>query len=119
MIMTTKLLSRRQMLRNSTAMMGAAAAYTALPSWMPRLAFAPLNSAPRGDVLVSIFLRGGADMMNMVVPYAEDAYYTARPLIAIPRPDTSGSDPKALDLDGFFGLHPALAPLLPIFQGSE
>lgn len=117
--MPTKTLSRREMLRNSTAMLGAAAAYSTLPGWMPRLAFAPLNSAPRGDVLVSIFLRGGADTMNLIVPYAEDAYYAARPKLAIPRPDSSGSDPKALDLDGFFGLHPALAPLLPIFQGGQ
>ena len=40
---------------------------------MPRLAFAPKNSAPRGDTLVVIFLRGAADALNMVVPHAEDA----------------------------------------------
>jgi uncharacterized protein (DUF1501 family) len=97
----------------------ALASLAALPAWMPRLAFAQPYNNPRGDVLISVFLRGGADALNMIIPYAEDTYYTARPQLAIPRPDTSGNDPKALDLDGFFGLHPALLPLLPIFQGGE
>src|SRR3954468_24542860 len=115
---TTKL-SRREVMRGSAAALAAASAQAALPSWMPRLAFAPAQQGARGDVLISVFLRGAADMLNMVVPYAEDAYYAARPKLAIPRPDTSSGDPKVLDLDGFFGLHPALAPLLPIFKGGE
>ncbi|MEO8613225.1 MAG: DUF1501 domain-containing protein [Chloroflexota bacterium] len=116
--MFTRKISRRDMLRNSSAVLGAAAAGAVLPAWMPRLAFAPVNSAPRGDVLVSVFLRGGADTLNVVVPYAEDAYYAARPKLAIPRPDANGEG-NALDLDGFFGLHPAMKSLLPIFQSGE
>jgi uncharacterized protein (DUF1501 family) len=116
--MTTKL-SRREVMRGSAAALAAAGAQSMLPAWMPRLAFAPVQQGARGDVLISVFLRGAADMLNMVVPYAEDAYYAARPKLAIPRPDTSGSDAKVIDLDGFFGLHPALAPLLPIFKGGE
>lgn len=100
-------------------MMGAAAAQRALPAWMPRFAFAPLQQGARGDVLISIFLRGGADTLNMIIPHAEEAYYAARPKLAIPRPDASGSDPKVVDVDGFFGLHPALSPLLPIMRGGE
>ncbi len=114
-----KTLSRREMLQNSAALATLGTAHAALPAWMPRLAFSPKHQAPRGDVLVSIFLRGGADALNMIVPHGEDAYYTARPQLAIPRPDASGGDPKALDLDGFFGIHPALSPLLPIFQGGQ
>jgi uncharacterized protein (DUF1501 family) len=60
-------------------------------------------------VLVAIFQRGAVDGLNVVVPYGEEAYYGARPSIAIPRADV-------LDLDGFFGLHPAMAPLLPYFK---
>lgn len=93
--------------------MAAAPMATAWPTWMPRLAFAPDQTAPRGDVLLVIFLRGAADVLNMVVPFGEDAYYDARPTIAIPRPDqfsaTAGG--QAVNLDGFFGLHPSLAPL--------
>ena len=91
------------------------------PGWMPRLAFAPAQTAPRGDVLVCIFLRGAADALNMVVPHAEDAYYLSRPTLAIPRPDALKAESafRALDLDGFFGLHPSLAPLHEIWQADD
>ena len=46
---------------------------------LPRLAFAPAQTAPRGDTLVVIFLRGAADVLNMVVPHGESAYYNLRP----------------------------------------
>ncbi len=86
----------------------------AWPAWMPRMAFAPRHSGPRGDVLVVVFLRGAADVLNMVVPHGEAAYYDLRPTLGIPRPDDlrAGNGERALDLDGFFGLHPAMAPLL-------
>ena len=58
-------------------------------AWMPRLAFAPKSMAPRGDTLVVVFLRGAADVLNMVVPHGEDAYYQLRPSLGIPRPDDS------------------------------
>ncbi len=61
-----------------------------------------------------LFQRGAADALNMVVPHGERQYYALRPTIAIPRPG-SRSD-SALDLDGFFGLHPALAPLRPFWD---
>ena len=66
-----------------------------------------------GRVLVAIFLRGAVDGLSVVAPYGEDAYYSARPTIAIPRPGASGG---ALDLDGFFGLHPALAPVHALYR---
>lgn len=92
---------------------------TLFPSWMPRLAFAP-RFQPSGsrDVLVTIFQRGGMDGLNVVVPYAEGAlYYDRRPTIAIPAPD--GSDYAAVDLDGYFGLHPALRPLKDVYDAGQ
>src|SRR6476660_5519928 len=76
------------------------------PAWMPRLAFAPAQTAPRGDVLVVVFLRGAADTLNVVVPHGEAAYYALRPTLGIPRPDDQQAAAKlrAIDLDGFFGL---------------
>jgi uncharacterized protein (DUF1501 family) len=62
------------------------------------------------DVLVVIFLRGGADGLNMIVPYREDAYYRLRPSLSISEPT---------DLDGFFGFHPKLGPLLPLFRDGR
>ena len=61
--------------------------------------------------LIVIFLRGAVDGLNVVVPYAEETYYQVRPTIAIGRP---GADQGALPLDDRFGLHPALAGLLPL-----
>jgi uncharacterized protein (DUF1501 family) len=93
----------------------------ALPTWMPRLAFAPQNTAPRGDTLVVVFLRGAADVLNMVVPHGEDAYYELRPALGIPRPDDSKVKPaeRAIDLDGFFGFHPTMQSLLDAWQSEH
>ena len=70
----------------------------------------------RKKVLVAIFQRGAVDGLNMVVPFGERAYYQARPSIAIARP---GANDAALDLDGFFGFHPRMAPLEPLFKRGE
>ena len=90
-------------------------------TWMPRLAFAPNNSAPRGDTLVVVFLRGAADVLNMVVPHGEEAYYQLRPSLGIPHPDDTRvkQTERALDLDGFFGLHPSMGPLLDAWQSQH
>jgi len=111
-------MTRRQWLQTSALIGGVTAAHLALPAWMPRLAFAQPYNNPQGDVLISIFLRGGADALNMIVPHGEEYYYQARPQLAIPRPDAS-AESKTVDLDGFFGLHPALAPLDPIFKAGQ
>lgn len=82
------------------------------PAWMPRLAFRPSYQAGPGDVLVAIFLRGGIDGLSVVVPMGEGAgYYDNRPTIAVP-------EESALDLDGFFGFHPALAPLHEVYHSG-
>jgi len=92
-----------------------------LPTWMPRLSFAPVNTAPRGDTLVVVFLRGAADVLNMVVPHGEEAYYQLRPSLGIARPDDSNTkkEDRAVDLDGFFGLHPNMQSLLGAWQSEQ
>ena len=72
----------------------------------------------RRKTLVVVFQRGACDGLNTVVPYGESAYRQMRPTIAIPAPRGADKD-AALDLDGHFGLHPALAPLLPSFQDGS
>src|SRR6476469_5893001 len=72
------------------------------PAFLARTAAAA--DTPRRKVLVTIFQRGAVDGLNMVVPFGENAYYGARPSIAIARPGTRPD--AAIDLDGFFGLHP-------------
>ncbi len=86
------------------------------PSFLRRTAFGmELFNAPKGKVLICLFQRGAADALNIVVPHGEKAYYAMRPSIAIPQPARSAVG-GAIDLDGFFGLHPALAPLKPIYD---
>lgn len=89
-----------------------------LPAWMPRMAFAPQGAAPRGDALVCIFQRGAMDGLSALVPVGEDEYYRVRKSIAIAQPKT-GDAKTALELDGFFGLHPALAALKDIWNAGQ
>lgn len=67
--------------------------------------------------LVVVLLRGAVDGLNVVVPYGEDAYYAARPTIAIPKPDAA--EGAALALDAHFALHPALAGMMPLWQANQ
>lgn len=71
-----------------------------------------------GRTLVCIFLRGGADGLNLVVPHAEDHYYSLRRSLAVPRPGTAAGEAGAgaIDLDGRFGLNPRLSALKPLFD---
>src|SRR4029077_6809661 len=80
-----------------------------LPAWA-----AAADGPPRR--LVVIMLRGAVDGLNVVVPHGDPAYYNARPTIAIPKP---GAENGALPLDAQFGLHPALAALLPLWRDQQ
>ena len=119
----TFIITRRQMLTGATlAAAAGAAAYTGRS--LSALASVTVGPNPRktgGDALVVVFLRGGADGLNIVAPHGEDEYHRQRPSLALARPNDRKSDPKAraLDLDGFFGLHPSLAPLLPLYQNGQ
>jgi uncharacterized protein (DUF1501 family) len=88
-----------------------------LPAWFPRLAFASSAAriTARRDTLVCVFQRGAADGLNTVVPVGDNAYYDKRPTIAIHQP-AAGVTGAAIDLDGFFALHPALAPLKELYD---
>ncbi len=72
----------------------------------------PAMAASAGAVLVVVSLRGGADGLNMVVPHADPGYYKARPNIAIP-------SERLLVKDGMFGLHPAMASLVPHWTARQ
>ena len=89
------------------------------PSWLARAAFADTSAAPHKKILVAIFQRGAADGLNIVVPFGEARYYGLRPTIAIPKPATGPNAAEAaIDLNGFFALHPSLAPLKPIYDAK-
>lgn len=106
--------SRRVFLKGSAvAIFGVGA----MPAWLSRSVYAADSGDIRKKILVAIFQRGAVDGLNMVVPFGESRYYELRPSIAIPKPD--GTPNSAVDLDGFFGLHPALAPLKPMFDAQH
>ena len=86
----------------------AVAGTAAIPGFLVRSVLAETVGAP-GQRLVVIFQRGAADGLNAVVPYREKNYYSMRPTIAIPQN-------QVVDLDGFFGLHPSLAPFKPLYD---
>jgi uncharacterized protein (DUF1501 family) len=74
-------------------------------------------AAPGRKVLVTIFQRGAVDGLNMIVPHGEPDYYSSRPSIAIARPGTAPD--AALDLDGFFGMHPRMQELKSLFDARQ
>jgi uncharacterized protein (DUF1501 family) len=102
--------SRRIFMKNGAlAVIGAAS----IPSFLTRSVLAQATTAQaRGKKLVVIFQRGAADGLNIVVPHREKTYYDLRPSIAIPQG-------HVIDLDGFFGFHPALQPLMPLWNSGH
>lgn len=88
-----------------------------VPGFVLRAATAARPQLGKKKILVTVFQRGGVDGLNVVVPYGEKSYYDYRPTIAVPAPSKERS--SALDLDGFFGLHPSLQPLLPFYKSGE
>ncbi|MBA3555088.1 MAG: DUF1501 domain-containing protein, partial [Gemmatimonadales bacterium] len=88
------------------------------PEFVTRALFAGTRGAARRKTVICVFQRGAVDGLSMVVPFGEAAYYRVRGSTGIAHP-RAGDDDAALDLDGFFGLHPALAPLLSLWTRGE
>ncbi len=103
-------MNRRQFIIQSSLFSASSLLSIGTHGWASR-SIAAVNPNPHR--LIVVFLRGAVDGLSIVVPYREPTYYTDRPSIAIPQP---GQPNGVLDLDGQFGLHPALAPLLPLWQ---
>ncbi len=87
----------------------------ALPSFLTRAAYGATATGGGKKRLIVIFQRGAADGLNIVVPHGDPAYYQMRPTIAIPR---SGEN-SVVDLDGFFGLHPSMSALKPLWDAKH
>src|SRR5687767_1305033 len=104
-------LTRRYFLKSSGI---AVAGFAATPSFLIRTALAQTGTGNGKDhpIIIAIFQRGAADGISMVVPFGDKNYYSLRPQIAIPEP-ARGNKECAVDLDGFFGLHPSLSSLKP------
>jgi uncharacterized protein (DUF1501 family) len=95
--------SRRAFLRRAAMLSASGIVLLSSHAWAARI----LDTSSKRRLIV-VFLRGAVDGLNVVVPHGESAYYDARPTISLGR---TNSKDGVIDLDGHFGLHPALAPL--------
>lgn len=111
------LTSRREFLFQTGGLVGASAMTMYFPEWLPQVSMSEAYVAER-DVIVSVFLRGGADGLSLCAPFGDSNYYSGRPTIAIPRPDSTSAN-KAIALDDFFGLPQAMRFLVPAYQAGN
>lgn len=112
-----ELTTRREFLGTAGGLSGAALYAWAYPEWLPKVSFADSFVADR-DVIVSIFLRGGADGLSLCVPFGDALYYSGRPTIAIPRPDSTAVN-RGIALDNFFAFPQAMRFLVPAYQAGN
>src|SRR6266498_2995469 len=114
-------MNRRFFIRSGGVALASFGLMNVAPSFLQRTVLGQSReriTGGRRKTLIAIFQRGAVDGLNMVVPYGERAYYDLRPTIAIPKPQV-GNEAAALDLDGYFGLHPALAPFKPLWESKQ
>ncbi|MDX2183258.1 MAG: DUF1501 domain-containing protein [Gemmatimonadaceae bacterium] len=104
--------SRRDFLGSSATFM----ALSTMPAWLPRVVLA--QTASSRDIILSVFLRGGHDGLSMIYPFTDPNYYTGRPTIAIPQPDSSSPN-RGIALDGFWGMSQAMSSLYPAYQAGQ
>ncbi len=116
-------MNRRFFLKSGGVALASVGAAQAVPSFLRRAVLAQgiQGSGGRRKVLIAIFQRGAVDGLNVVVPHGESSYYSLRPTLRIGPPKGAGSSAgeSAVDLDGFFGLHPSLASLKPLWDAKR
>ena len=110
-------MNRRYFLKSGSIALASFGAMTAAPSFLRRALAETLEKTGRRKTLIAIFQRGAVDGLNMVVPFGESAYYDLRPNIAIPKPN--GSAEAAINLDGFFGLHPSMQSFKSLWDSKR
>ena len=114
-------MNRRFFIKSGSIILASIGVSLSAPSFLQRALLAQSRARLTGGrrkTLIAIFQRGAVDGLNMIVPYGERNYYELRPSIAIPKP-AAGNAEAALDLDGFFGLHPAMASLKPFWERKQ
>ncbi len=114
-------MNRRFFLRSGGIALASIGVSLSAPSFLERALIAQTRdrlTGGRRKTLIAIFQRGAVDGLNMVVPHGERAYYDSRPAIAIPKPQPGNAE-AAIDLDGFFGLHPVLTPFKSLWDSGR
>jgi len=116
-------ITRRQILSGAAlaAAAGAAGGFGRSLSALASITVGTHTARTGSDTLVVLFLRGGADGLNILVPHADDDYHRLRPTLGLARPNDARTvlNARTIDLDGFYGLHPSLAPLYPLYKQGQ
>jgi len=110
-------MNRRYFIKSGSIALASFGVMATAPSFLKRALAESVSNTGRRKTLIAIFQRGAVDGLNVVVPFGEHSYYDLRPSIAIPKPD--GGAEAAINLDGFFGLHPALAAFKPLWDSKR
>jgi len=114
-------MNRRFFIKSSGIAIASIGVSMSAPSFLQRAVLGQERSRITGGrrkTLIAIFQRGAVDGLNVVVPHGEHSYYDMRPSIAIPKPDSANAD-AAINLDGFFGLHPSLTSFKPLWDSKR
>ena len=111
-------MNRRFFLKSGSIALASMGVSLSAPAFLERVAMGNTLVGGKRKTLIAIFQRGAVDGLNMVVPFGETNYYELRGSIAIPKPQ-SGNAEAAIDLDGFFGLHPAMSSFKPLWDSKR
>lgn len=114
-------MNRRFFIRSGGVALASFGLMNAAPSFLQRVVLGQTRerlTGGRRKTLIAIFQRGAVDGLNMVVPHGESSYYDLRPGIAVAKPQV-GNVEAVVNLDGFFGFHPSLAPLKPLWDSKR
>ncbi|MDX6530164.1 MAG: hypothetical protein QOH41_2454 [Blastocatellia bacterium] len=112
-------MNRRYFIKSGGVALASFGLMTSTPTFLRRALAETIEQVTGGrrKTLIAIFQRGAVDGLNVVVPHGEHSYYDLRPNIAIPKPD--GGAEAAINLDGYFGLHPSLQSFKPLWDSKR
>jgi len=111
-------MNRRYFLKSGSIALASLGVSLSAPAFLERVVMGQASNGSKRKTLIAIFQRGAVDGLNMVVPFGESDYYSLRPSIAIPKPQSGNAD-AAINLDGFFGLHPTMSSLKPLWDSKR
>jgi uncharacterized protein (DUF1501 family) len=111
-------MNRRYFLKSGSIALASVGMSLSAPAFLERVVMGNALTRGKRKTLIAIFQRGAVDGLNMVVPFGESSYYDARPSIAIAKPESGNAD-AAINLDGFFGLHPSLSSFKPLWDSKR
>jgi uncharacterized protein (DUF1501 family) len=111
-------MNRRYFLKSGSIALASIGMSLSAPSFLERAVLGNAITGGKRKTLIAIFQRGAVDGLNMVVPFGESNYYELRRSIAIPKPETGNAE-TAINLDGFFGLHPSMRAFKPLWDSKR